>query len=88
MPKQPDEEKRPAENPIEPAAQRIKREWLAPQGRRQPRIGGDFQVAMLPSPSDKPQSEKKEHTAGETEETAHGGEVVEAEIPPLSKRET
>lgn len=47
-------EKRPAENPAEPAARRLRRDWLAAPtgGRRQPRIGSEFQVSILPSPSD------------------------------------
>lgn len=46
-----EQEKRPAEYATEPAAQRPRREWLAaPTTRRQPRVGSDFQVSILPEP--------------------------------------
>ena len=47
-----EQEKRPVEYATEPAAQRPRREWLAaPTDRRQPRVGSDFQVSILPKPS-------------------------------------
>ena len=47
------QEKRPAENSSEPAARRLRRDWLAaPIGKREPRVGNDFQVSILPTPQD------------------------------------
>lgn len=88
------EQKRPVDdNSADPAAQRPKREWLAaPQGgRRQPRIGNDFQVSALPLPQSnsggedgKEEPKKDEETpTAELETKDESGEVVkESEAPP------
>lgn len=62
-------EKRPIDTPADPSsAQRPRREWLAAPdgGRRQPRVGNDFQVTLLPTPSAAvANNETKEETSGE-----------------------
>jgi hypothetical protein len=79
-----EQEKRPAEHAPEPAAQRPRREWLAaPTDRRQPRIGSDFQVSILPTPSisatineaAEPPKEGARKTA--TDRDVKNGEVVQ-----------
>mmetsp|Transcript_25726 Transcript_25726/g.42816 ORF Transcript_25726/g.42816 Transcript_25726/m.42816 type:complete len:95 (+) Transcript_25726:117-401(+) len=82
-------EKRPVENETaaEPSAQRPRREWLAaPSGRRQPRIGDNFQVLALPTPSQG--KEPKDRTDGEIkgDEAGNVGEVVN-EQPSTKKKE-
>jgi hypothetical protein len=92
------EQKRPVDDKsTDPAAQRPRREWLAaPQGgRRQPRIGNDFQVSALPTPQSSSEEQKEDTKEGEeantekeaTEEndatTDESGEMVkESEVSP------
>ena len=87
------EQKRPVDdNSTDPAAQRHRREWLAaPQGgRRQPRIGNDFQVSTLPMPqssigeqTEEPKKdEEKTNTEKEATEDKAGEVVKESETSP------
>ena len=54
-----EEEKQP--EAAQPSRRQGGRNWLSFSGRRQPRVGAEFQATALPSPSD-PSEETKEET--------------------------
>lgn len=66
----------------EPESKRNKHEWLAFHGKKQTRVGADFQVTALPTPGESAvlhdaEEESSPETAGEGPEEGNGDDTAE-----------